>query len=219
MPCAVMFVRRLAIRLTLAVTGLVPGIVTGGPVHSCVRRCGTVVITHIRRVQRVRVPNLVSVATVTHTLVTSGRVIRATRRHRTKVLAAEKDFLTPVSMFIEVTMTPTIGPGDPDIRVAIDEHDISIQGRRDIDIVRLRQNHLCRAWRCHNGARRRGTGNHYAGPHRTCRRLNGDLPARYATTQEDRARQANDGLNQPHMFQAALRIPPYVLATDIGRFR
>lgn len=95
--------------------------------------------------------------------------------HRAEILAAAEHFLTPVTMGVEMPMSPTIRPGDPDIRAAVDEHDVVDGSRRDIDVVGFRQDDFCGNWPYDDRARR-GRGDHRDdGPRGVYNRLSSNL--------------------------------------------
>jgi len=173
--------------------------------------CGDVVsrlmavLAHGHRVHLLWMMRLASAMVIMRVM--SHCVASVRRNHRgAQILATTEDLLTPVAVTVEEPAASATCLRNPDVRIAPDEHDVTIVCRCDIDIVALgyqlfvhnwlrrSDGRTCRCWRGHDNARMRW--------------LRGDRSRRggHASPEHERARDSGDREDPPHIVQAMLRL-------------
>ncbi len=179
---------------------------------------------HARDMGRMRIaPGIFPLMPVMPMVVTLRRMGRPVQVDRTKILAATEHLLTSIAVRIETAMTSAIRLLDPDIRAAVDEHDVPVGDRRDIDVVRFRHDHF-RHHRPNDDRTRRGCrrgGDRRDGTRGVNNRLDGDLSLSscHAPGQTKCTCDSSKGCSQTKFFQTTLRIPTWVLCRNNGRLK
>ncbi|MEA3119159.1 MAG: hypothetical protein QOI13_2429 [Paraburkholderia sp.] len=67
-----------------------------------------------------------------------GQVAAVTHHDLVKCVPAMEDVFPMVAMSVEVPVTHSVGANHPDICIAADEHHISVDNGRDVDVIRRR---------------------------------------------------------------------------------